>query len=252
MATPPAASASEKTLRVLAAAVTHRRFADITRATGLAKATTHRILESLTGLGYLVTSADGSYRPGPQLLVLAGAAIDAVDLGVLAGPVVARLVDSAQCTVHVGGVAGDEIVYLLRQDSPVKPYKMPSRVGQTIPMHTSGIGKAVLASLSDAELDAFLARAPLAPRTERSITDAARLREELALIQRRGYATDDEENVPGVVCVAAPVRDMSGRVTRGLSVSTISIDRPLADLETLAPAVIAAARELEAAIGGAE
>jgi len=139
------AGASEKTLLVLEAALTHSRFTEVVEATGLAKATTHRILGTLVDRQFITVDADGNYLPGPKILSLAGMALQRIDISAIARPFVDELVAKTHCTVHLGVVNGDEIIYLVRADSD-RPYVMPSRVGLAIPMHSTGIGKVVLGS----------------------------------------------------------------------------------------------------------
>jgi DNA-binding IclR family transcriptional regulator len=247
--TPPtSASASEKTLLVLEAAFTHARFTDIVEATGLAKATTHRILATLVERRFVALDEDGLYVPGPKILSLAGRALERIDVSAIAQPYVDALVEKVHCTVHVGAANGDEVLYLVRSDSD-KPYRMPSRVGHSIPMHSSGIGKAVLASFTDEELERFVARAGLPGRTDRTITTIGRLREEIAEVRRLGYALDREENVPGVLCVAAPVRDHTGTVRYGVSISTITLEHSEEQIEAMSGDAVATADAISEALG---
>lgn len=241
-------NASEKTLLVLEAALTHARFTDVVEATGLAKATAHRILATLQDHQFILVDQDGRFQPGPKILTLAGRALENIDISSIARPHVERLVAQVHCTVHVGVVASDEIVYLVRTDSD-KPYQMPSRVGHAIPMHSSGIGKTVLADWSDEEVERFAARAGLAVRTQHTITTLDGLRAEIADVRAKGYARDREENVPGVVCVAAPIRDHTGTVKYGLSISSIAVEHNEAQMEAMAPYAIAAADAISAALG---
>jgi len=241
-------NASEKTLLVLEAALRHPRFTDVVEATGLAKATTHRILSTLVERGFVVVTPDGLYQPGPQILSLAGQALQRLDISAIAEPFIGELVDRVHCTAHVGVANGDEIVYLVRTDSD-KPYQMPSRVGHAIPMHSSGIGKVVLAAHGDDEIERFVARSGLPQRTERTITQLSALREELARVRERGYAFDLEENVPGIVCVAAPVRDHTGTVKYGVSISTLAVECSPEQLAAYAPAVVETAGQISAALG---
>jgi DNA-binding IclR family transcriptional regulator len=243
-----AMNASEKTLLVLEAAFVHSRFTDIVEATGLAKATTHRILATLQARDFVVVSADGGYLPGPRILSLAGNALERIDISAIARPHVDRLVEAVHCTVHVGAANGDEILYLVRTDSD-KPYRMPSRVGHSIRMHSAGIGKVVLATYDDDALDRFIARAGLPRQTENTITSAERLRVELAQVRKNGYALDREENVPGVICVAAPIRDHTGTVKYGVSMSSITLEHTIEDMANFAPDVIATATAISAALG---
>jgi len=242
------ASASEKTLLVLEAALNHPRFTDVVEATGLAKATVHRIIQTLVERGFVTIGPDATYLPGPKILALAGRALQRIDISAIAQPYVEQLVQQVHCTVHLGVVNGDEIVYLIRADSD-KPYQMPSRVGHSIPMHSSGIGKVVLASYSDDAIERFVARAGLPRRTEHTLTTLDALRAEIAEVRRRGYALDREENVPGVACVAAPVRDHTGNVTYGLSISTITLEHTLEEVEAMADLAVATAAQISEALG---
>src|SRR6185436_1488561 len=172
------AGASEKTLLVLEAALTHSRITEVVDSTGLAKATTHRILSTLVDRQFVAVDADGNYLPGPKILSLAGMALQRIDISAIAQPFIDELVAKSHCTVHLGVVNGDEIIYLARADSD-KPYVMPSRVGLAVPMHSTGIGKVVLSSYTDDELERFVARAGLRPRTEHTITTLEGLKAEI-------------------------------------------------------------------------
>lgn len=242
------ASASEKTLLVLEAALTHSRFTEVVEATGLAKATAHRILATLVDRQFVTVDHDGSYLPGPKVLSLAGRALARIDISAIAKPFVDELVTKSHCTVHLGVVNGDEIIYLIRADSD-KPYLMPSRVGLAIPMHSTGIGKVVLSDYTDDELERYVARAGLPRRTAHTITTLAALRTEIADVRRRGYALDREENVPGLGCVAAPVRDLTGTVKYGISVSTLTLEHTVEQIEAMAPLAVQTADRISAALG---
>jgi DNA-binding IclR family transcriptional regulator len=242
------ASASEKTLLVLEAALTHSRFTEVVDATGLAKATTHRILGTLVDRQFVTVDGDGSYLPGPKILSLAGLALQRIDISAIARPFVDELVVRSGCTVHLGAVNGDEIIYLIRADSD-KPYVMPSRVGLAVPMHSTGIGKVVLADRADKELESFVARAGLPSRTEHTITTLGGLLAEIKSVRRLGYALDREENVPGLSCVAAPVRDLTGTVRYGISISTLTLEHTYEEIEAMASLATETADKISAALG---
>jgi DNA-binding IclR family transcriptional regulator len=242
------ANASEKTLLVLEAVMTHARFSEVVEATGLAKATTHRILATLIDRRFVTVAPDGGYLPGPKILSLAGQALRRIDISAIAQPFVDALVDQVRCTVHVGVANGDEIIYIIRADSD-KPYRMPSRVGLAIPMHTSGIGKVVLSGYSDHELQRFVARVGLPALTPNTITTLDELRAEITAIRDVGYALDREENVPGVICVAAPILDSTHKINYGISVSTLAIEHTREQLEAMAPLAIETAAQISAALG---
>lgn len=244
----PPANASMKTLVVLEAALTNERFTDIVDTAALPKSTVHRILATLVDEGFVAGDADSGYRAGGRLRRLAGQVLSDVDTTTLARPIAERLVAAVDCTVHVGVLSGDEMVYLIRSDSS-KPYRMRSRVGLGIPLHTSGMGKAVMAQWDVEDVERYAERTGLPARTDATISDVPSLLSALAEVRERGYALDLGENEVGTVCVAAPVFDHTGRATHGLSISSIALEHPGSTIEALAPEAIAAARELSRLLG---
>lgn len=241
-------SASEKTMSVLAAALEHSRFTDIVAASGLAKATVHRILATLVASGYIMGDGEQGYRAGSAMLSIAGRAIASVDIAQLAGATVDRLVKEVDCTIHVGVATDAEILYLIRRDAS-KPYQMKSRVGHGMPLHCTGMGKAVMATWSETRVAEFIERAGLPARTSRTITTPDELFAELEKVRERGFATDIGENEDGTVCVSAGIRDHSGEVTHGLSISSIALEHPGTSIEQFADSAIAAAGEISVLLG---
>lgn len=244
-------TASEKTLMVLEAAMTHGRFSEIVAAVNLPKATVHRILATLVDRTFIRVSDGGTYVPGPKILALAGVAYERVDVASIVQPYVDDLVRRVQCTVHVGVRNGDEIIYLVRTDSD-KPYRMPSRVGAAIPLHTSAIGKSILSRLDDDALARLVNRAGLPRRTARTLTTLEALREELAQIRRDGYAFDREENVPGVVCIGTAIRDHTGHCNYGLSISSLALEHTEDQLAAMSADLRKTATDITHALGGDE
>ncbi len=245
---PGALSAGGKTLIVLEAALTHARFSEVVGATGLPKATVHRIVATLAEHGYVTVDSRGEYLPGPRILSLAGQALRRIDISRIVQPYVDALVARVHCTVHVGARNGDEVVYLVRTDSD-KPYRMPSRVGDSVSMHSTGIGKAILAQGDDDAALRYAARTGLPRRTDTTITTQRGLLRELADIRARGYALDREENVPGVACIAVPLLDHTGQATYGMSVSTLSLEHSEDQIVAMHGDLQDAARAVSAALG---
>lgn len=244
----PTAGASEKTLRVLSAALANPRFTDIVAEAGLAKATVHRILATLVDQEFIAGDADAGYRAGANLLALAGRALASVDISQIAQPVVDRLVAEVGCTVHVGVAADTEMVYVIRADAS-KPYRMRSRVGLGIPMHSSGMGKAVMAGWPPERVEDLVARVGLPARTEQTITTLEALAAELDAVRGRGYSLDLGENEVGTVCVSAAIHDHTGAVAYGISISSIALEHPGRTIEELAPFAIRAADEISRELG---
>ncbi|MFC7644195.1 IclR family transcriptional regulator [Streptosporangium lutulentum] len=151
-------------------------------------------------------------------------------------------------TTHFAVRSGDEAVYVDKLEGR-RPYQMPSRVGMSLRLHSTAIGKAVLAELGAEEIRSIVARTGLPSAAPNTLTTVEDLLAHLVDVRARGYALDDEENLPGILCVAAPVFDHTGQVLGGISISGLAMDMSMEDLERFAPEVVAAAREVSLALG---
>lgn len=241
-------STSEKTLIVLQAALEHSRFSEVVSATGFPKATVHRIISTLAERQFVTIDPHGNYLPGPSILAMAGKALERIDISSIAQPFVDALVENIHCTVHMGAISGDSVIYILRKDSD-KPYQMPSRVGLSVPLHTTGIGKAILATYDDETVERMLNRAGMVRLTDATITSVEAFKRELEDVRRRGTARDRGENVPGIACIAAPIHDHTGVVRYGLSISTLSIEHSDEQIEAMADDLLATAAAISKALG---
>lgn len=241
-------NAIEKVLAVLDALADHNGISALASATGLPKSTVHRILRSLVDNQFAVDLGEGQYAGGPRILALAGKMMAHIAPARRVDPILRRLREDTGLTVHLGMLAGDVAVYAAKLEG-AKPYQMPSRVGMSIHLHTTAIGKAVLSAMPDSEVMAFVRRAGLVARTPNTITDPEQFVAHLTQIRQRGYAVDNEENEAGIWCVAAAVFDHSGRVAGAVSVSTLVLEVGRPSAGELAPRVIGAAQEISTAFG---
>jgi DNA-binding IclR family transcriptional regulator len=124
-------------------------------------------------------------------------------------------------TVHLAARSGDCIFYT-HKVSGTRPVQIVSQVGMQMPLHTTAIGKCILAGMDEAEVADYVARVGLFRKTDHTVTSAAELLGQLAEIREQGYAIDDEENESAIRCLAAPVRNSQGAVVSGVSVSTVT------------------------------
>ncbi|MFI9455509.1 IclR family transcriptional regulator [Amycolatopsis sp. WAC 01375] len=173
--------------------------------TGLPKPTLHRMLQQLEGAGLLVRQADGRhYGTGHRLRRLAeNLLLNATHHGARHA-VLRHLVDELGESCNVTTLSGNEIVYLDRVETP-EPLRFYLRPGSRVPIHCSASGKMILAQMSPSQRRKLLAHAPLKQYTNKTITDLDTLEAEFARIRRDGFALDDEEFLPGLVCVAVLV-----------------------------------------------
>jgi DNA-binding IclR family transcriptional regulator len=239
-----------KALRILGSVAAHPEgltLSDLSRTCRLPKPTAHRVLGVLVQGGMLRLDADGGYRLGPECLVLGTAFLENLDLRDQARDILFDLVERTGETCHLGVLDGKRVVYIEKVESP-HPIRMASRVGRTNPAHSTGIGKAMLAFSPAEQIEAIIA-AGLEQRTPRTITDPSRLRNELAMVAKRGYAIDDIENEESIRCIAAPVFDHEHAVVAGISIAGPEYRLSLGRLVEMADDVREAARELSRRVG---
>jgi DNA-binding IclR family transcriptional regulator len=239
-------SAADKTLVVLEALADHSRVADIAKSTALPKPTVHRILQTLVRHGFARSDGQGEYVGGPRILSLAGRFLQRLDIAEQVRPILRDLQERSGWTVHLALLSGDEAVYAAKLED-AKPYTLASRVGMSLPLHCTSIGKAILATMPDAEVRALLARTGMPARTEHTFTDEESLLTDLAEVRGRGYAEDHEENEAGVRAVGAAVFDHTGAVLGAVSAAALVYqDDPLAERGDL---VVEAAKKVSQALG---
>jgi IclR family transcriptional regulator, acetate operon repressor len=244
--------ATQKTLSVLDALAPgpSSRLGDIAARAGLPRSTVHRILQRLVEHGYARAEGEGRYAAGPRVLALAGGLLRQLDRGYLT-PVLQALCDDVGHTVHFALLTGQEATYIEKLEAPAAGYQMLSRVGMRVPLHSTSIGKAILAGLPVDERHALLSRAELVARTPRTLVTLPDLDRELEQVAARGFAVDDEENERNIRCVGAAVHDGRDRPTGAVSVSALTLELTHDDVPAVGRRVMAAAEELSAALGGA-
>jgi IclR family acetate operon transcriptional repressor len=218
-----AGTAVEKAMRILEALAVEggpHRLMDVAERARVPRSTAFRVLATLGAEGFAENCGEGRYGIGSRLSGLGAQIVRVVSAGV--GPVLRGLRDAAGGnTVHLAVRAGDHAVYVHKVDGD-KPYEMRSRVGSQFDLHCTAIGKAILAHLPPAEVEAIAAAAGLPQRTPATITDVAGLHAELDRVRECGYALDEEENEATVRCLGAAVLDRAGRPRGGVSVSTVT------------------------------
>jgi DNA-binding IclR family transcriptional regulator len=229
----------------------HLSLAQIAQATSLPRATTHRILSALREVGFIEQDSRGAeYSLGVRLFELGSLALANMDLHREAKPYADRLARLVEETVHLGVFNGQAIVVVEREEHAERPARASS-VLETAPAHCTGLGKAVLAFQDKSVIDR-LAADGLKAFTAATITTRPALDRELARIRKQGYSTDKGEHQLFVNCVAAPIRNGSGRVFAAISVTgsaaRITEDR----VPVLSGVVIEAAKAISRHLGNNE
>ncbi|SEM73939.1 transcriptional regulator, IclR family [Loktanella fryxellensis] len=220
------------------------RFSDVLAASAYPKPTLYRLLQTLVSQNMLAYDPDHqTYAPGARLVRLAHAAWAQSSLVQVASPHLVRLSQATQETVHLAQLDHAQVLYLAKRNA-ARPVEMFSQAGKVGPAYCTGVGKAMLACLPDAEAEAIIAQQSFHRFQPGTLTTPAALRRELAEIRGRGYAFDREEHEAGIICIAAPILTPAGRVLGAVSVTSTTARTDLDGLAGIAPQVCAAARAI--------
>jgi len=216
------ATAVERALNILEL-VAHRRDgltnSEISHKLAIPKSSASYILRTLERRGYLRRdAASGRYRLGLKILSLGGDAQSSLDIADVALPFMRSLVERVHLTSHLAVLDQGEAVYIEKVEAPGF-FKVNTWVGRRMYLHSTSVGKALLAWLPKPELEAIVRQQGLKKRTPKTIHTASRLLADLELVREQGHAVDDEENSLGARCLGAPIFDAEGNVTAALGVS---------------------------------
>lgn len=187
-------------------------------ATGLHPSTAFRILASLIEHGFVERSAANHYRLGIRLLQLGHQAHERLDLRHEARPLMEKLRDQTGETVNLGIRQGDDVVYVERVVATRRLQIEQASSGRML-LHVTAVGKLFLAEGGVVACRDYASRTGLPARTPYSITALEPLWQAVCAVSQQGYAVDAQEAELGVGCIGAPIRDASGRLVAGLSVS---------------------------------
>lgn len=215
-------------LEMLCQSDRRRGVTELANELGLQKSNTHRLLQTLTQLGYVEKDEDGGrYGPTLRLWELGAMVADRLDLRVVARPYLTKLAQETQETVHLSILSGLEVIYIDKVDSPF-PIRAYSRVGGRAPAHCVATGKVLLAFSGETVEKALLTSKPKR-YTSTTICTPDELRKQFSLIRRRGFATNRGEWREGVNGLAVPIFDHSGKAIAAVGI-TLPPVQPSRDL----------------------
>jgi IclR family acetate operon transcriptional repressor len=224
------------------------RLSELVAGSGLPRPTVLRLLEVLLEQGVLQPAAEGAFALGPRLALWGQRYLDGLDVRAHAEDLMRALAEQTRETCFLGIRDDRSVLYIAKADSP-QAVRPAAGVGARNPLHSTGLGKALLAFAPPGVAAAYADHGSLEAKTPDTIVDPRHFAAELERTRERGYAIDDVENEDGVRCVAAPIRDHAGVVIAALSVSAPAYRFALEDLPALAPDVVAVAVEISSRIG---
>ena len=192
---------------------------EIAARLGLAKSTVSELLASLSSQGVVERTPRGRYRLGWRLFELNQVLLESTPLVRESRRAMQELVERHGESSHTMVLERNEAVIVEKVQATLATQILMSRVGLRLPAHCSACGKLLLAQRPWAEVERTFDQVELVRFTRATIADLDQLREALEQARERGLAFDREEIVPGLSCVAAPIRDETGEAIAAISVS---------------------------------
>ncbi|WP_433825657.1 IclR family transcriptional regulator [Actinoplanes sp. CA-015351] len=216
---------------------------EIATALGLTKAAVHRILTALRSRELItVDPATRRYALGHAAVALGRAYLARTDVRAMAAPELKHLSERTQETATLSLRRGDTRLYV-DQVVPDQELRLEVSLGIPFPLNAGASSKAFLAFLPDFEVEAYLTRHPLEAVTDKTITEPAKLRKDLASVRKRGYSTSLGERQAGAASIAAPIFDHDARVVAVISLAGPALRfKPDADTSAVSDLKEAAAR----------
>ena len=210
--------------------------------------TVHRFLANLVTSGFLNRDTDGTHHLGIACFSIGQAAAGQLDIRRLSLPYLRELNQQTRETIHLTVRHGLSAVYVEKLDSP-EPLRIYSRIGASVPLHCTAVGKVLLAYLPPDEQERLLPELDLKRLTPNSVGNLQELKTELFRVRKNGFASDLEEHELHIRCVAAPIWDHTGHVQSSLSITAPAFRMPVARLRQMAPLIQRAGLRISAQLG---
>lgn len=212
------------------------RATEVAKLSGLPTSTVYRFLANLETAGFLTCSANGKYCLDIACFSTGQTALSHLDVRRLSLPYLKALNEHTRETIHLLVRQGLNAVYVEKLESPQLPNTI-SRIGISVPLYCTAVGKVLLAYLPAEDLTRALRQIEPRCHTSHTISNTQDLQRQLKRVRKSGYSFDLEENEPHIRCVAAPIWDHAGTVNASLSVSGPAKRMPVTRMRELAPVV---------------
>ncbi len=200
---------------------TELKITDISERMQLHKSTVHSLLKTLQEFRYIDQNPEnGKYRLGLKLVERGNFVINSMDITKVAKKYLINLSKETGQTSHLGILEGQAGVYIDKVEGENALIRY-SRIGKRIPLHSTAIGKALLAFKSPEEIEHLLNGYEFKQQTDNTITNKEEFLEELERVRLQGYGVDSQENEQGVRCIAVPIINYEGCVLAAISISTL-------------------------------
>jgi len=179
----------------------------------MSKATTYRFLQTMKSLGYVSQEGEADkYSLTLKVFELGARSLEYVDLIELADKEMRQISQLTNEALHLGALDDNAIIYIHKIDSGYN-LRMQSRIGRRNPLYSTAIGKVLLSEREESFIRESLADVEFIKHTEKTLENTEQVLEELAKVREQHFAEDNEEQEPGLRCIAAPIYDRFGAIS---------------------------------------
>jgi DNA-binding IclR family transcriptional regulator len=250
--TVPALDRALSILEILARSRAGLTLPELVEQSKLPRSSVHYLLVTLERRGYLQRNERTSrYMFGMNMVQLSNMAISGLSLRQQAAPHLNHLMRRTNMTVHMAILKESEAVLIAKCDPP-QGVRMATWIGKRMDVHCTGLGKSLIAYLSEPELERIIREHGLPRHNENTISSPKKLREELAQVVKRGHALDDEEDELGLRCIGVPVLNPANRAVAAVSISGTSSAMNASSFDLLVREAKAAAIDIALALSESE
>lgn len=215
---------------------------------GTHRSTALRTLQVLEAEQMVTRDSHNVFRLGHRVISLANAALENIDLRTVAAPFLTELNHQVKHTIHLTMLEAGNVVYIDKREAK-QTVRMYSRIGNTAPLHCTGVAKAIVAFLPAEDRRRIAEGIDFVVHTENTLANAGAYLADLEATAERGYAVDHLEHEPWVNCIAAPIFEASGQVTGSVSITTATLSCDYETLLTMVPRLFAASRGISREFG---
>ena len=235
-------------LECVAASKTPLSAMEVSKRTGISRPTAYRLLISLEIKGYVARESTSLFRMGSSILKLSKNELDKFELTEIAKPALIKLCEKTGETSILSILSGIDIINLARIESS-KTIRIESKVGSISPAYCTATGKAILAFLEKQKRDELISRIDFIPRTKKTARNAQELAARLDTIHLQGYSIDDHEYDDEMMCISAPIFDITGKVVAAIGFSGVAFRVEKLDQNEIIQSVLEAANDVSRRIG---
>ncbi|EAX46570.1 transcriptional regulator, IclR family [Thermosinus carboxydivorans Nor1] len=193
---------------------------ELSKILGVQKSTVHSLLQTMLARGFVQQTDNGRYSLGMRLIHLGEICAERLDIRTAARQIMVELANETKEIALLAVLARDELV-IVDKVEPQRPFLIIPKFDFSMAIHSTAVGKVLLAHAPDEIYEAILARG-IERFTQFTLTDPEALRRELIKVREQGYALGCNETIEGITCIAVPIYNAGGKVAAALSISSAS------------------------------